>query len=225
MVTVAHMTKKILQEKPFIHEALEKGLVNLGALAEMIQPDIEKELGKVKTTAISMAIRRYMEKNDEYMYRKVKFSFRTSLVVKSDLFEISLSKSQTVHKKLSELYNVVNFESNDTLNIINGNYEILVIGDNKYQKKFLEILKGEKIKSVIENVSSISLRIPDENFEIPGFYYTITKTLALENISIIDLVNTETEATLILDDKDIGKAYEMLKREISFEYYKKDKRR
>ena len=57
--------------------------------------------------------------------------------------------------------------------------------------------------------------------DAPGYYYAITKTLNVNNISIIDVVNTETEATFILYDKDVSKAYNVLKREITVEYYKK----
>lgn len=221
MVTVAHLTKKILQDKPFIHEALANDLINIGALAEKIKPDITKELGKVKTSAVSMAIRRYIEKNKKEFYHKIKLTKKSDLLVKSSLFEISLCKSPAIHKKLIKLYDVIDFSIGDTLNIIQGNYEILIISNDKYKKKFLEILKNQKIKKINDDISSISIKIPKECVESPGFYFAITKTLALENIPILDLVNTETEATLILNDKNISKAYDILKREISVEHYKK----
>ncbi|MGV8168971.1 MAG: hypothetical protein ACP5N3_02850 [Candidatus Nanoarchaeia archaeon] len=220
MVTVSHITKKILQEKPFIHEALEKGLINIMALSETLKPEIEKELGKVKSAAISMAIRRYVEESQQN-YQKSKISFKSGLLVKSDLFEISLSKSDTVHKKLMKLYEVVDFSINDTLNIIHGNYEILIISNEKYRKKFLDILKGEKIKKTETGISSISMKIPEETKSVSGFYYAITKILAMENIPIIDLVNTENEATLLIKDKNVSKAYDSLKKEISIEHYRK----
>ncbi len=221
MVTVAHLTKKILQEKPFVHEALAKELINIGALAEMIQPKIEQEMGKVKTSAVSMAIRRYVEKNKKEFYHRIKLSAKSDMLVKSNLFEISLFKSPTLFKKLMKLYDVVNFNEGDTLNIIHGNYEILIISNVKYKKRFKEILKGEKIKKEKQNISSLSTKIPKECIDTPGFFFAITKALALENIPILDLVNTETEATLILFDKDVTKAYDVLKGEMSVEYYER----
>lgn len=219
MVTIAHLTKKILREKPFIHEALEKDLINIMALAEYIQPDIEKEIGQVKTSAVSMAIRRYIEdtKSD---YEKFKITKKVDVSIKSNLFEISLQKSNTVFKKLMRLYDVVNFEIGDTLNVIQGNYEILIVSNEKYEEKFLKILNGEKIKAVNRNMASISLPIPDEMIDTPGYYYVLSKTFALNNVSIIDVVNTETEATFILHDKDISRAYNILKKEITIEFYK-----
>lgn len=221
MVTISHLTKKILQEKPFIHEALEKNLINIVALAELIKPDIEKEFSSVKISAISMAIRRYLEKNKKEFYNKVFLTKKSDLLIKSNLFEISLLKSHTIYKKLIKLYDIVNFDIGDTLNIIQGNYEILILGNEKYKKKFLDMLKGESVKLVKDNMASISLKIPQECIDNPGFYYTITKILAMANISITDIVNTETEATFVLEDKYIAKAYNILQKEISIEYYKK----
>ena len=119
-----------------------------------------------------------------------------------------------------QLYDVVDFETGDTLNIIHGNYEILVVSNEKYERNFLEKLKGEIVKAINKNMASISLKIPKEMIDAPGYYFVITKTLALNNISIIDLVNTETEATFVFHDKDISKAYDILKRELNIEYYK-----
>ena len=73
MPTIAHLTKKILREKPFIHEALEKDLINIVSLSELIKPEIESELGQVKLSAISMAIRRYVEKSKQ-VYKKFKIT-------------------------------------------------------------------------------------------------------------------------------------------------------
>jgi hypothetical protein len=220
MVTISHITQKVLQDKPYLHEALEKDLVNLGALAEMIRPEIEKELGqKVKTSSISMAIRRYLEKKKQFL-KKVRLSKKIDLLVKSNLFEISLSRTPHLHKPIAQLYTIVNFTGGDTLNIIYGNYEVLIISNDKYKKKFLDILKDEDIVEVKENISSLSINIPHDCLYTPGLYFAVTKLLFLENIPIIDIVNTKTEATLILWDKDIPRGYAVVKDGIQLEYYR-----
>jgi hypothetical protein len=167
-----------------------------------------------------MAIRRYLEKTKKN-YQKFQITKKVDILIKTNLFEISLQKSNTIFTKLMKLYEVVDFNKGDTLNIIQGNYEILIIGNEKYEKTFLDILKGETVKAVNHNMASISLQIPNEMIDAPGYYFVITKTLALNNISIIDLVNTESEATFVLHDSDITRAYNILKREITVDYYNK----
>ena len=63
MVNVSHLVEKIIEQKPFLQEALSKGIVNNAALAEELRPQIEKELKKeVKFSAVNMAVRRLSEK-------------------------------------------------------------------------------------------------------------------------------------------------------------------
>ena len=119
-----------------------------------------------------------------------------------------------------ELYNVIDAGEGDTLNIIQGNHEVLIISDSIHEKKFEKILKGQKIKRIKRNISSLSIRIPREVIDTPGFYFSITRVLAIENIPIVDIVNTETEATLIIEDKYVTKAYSLLKQNIKMEYWK-----
>jgi hypothetical protein len=71
-------------------------------------------------------------------------------------------------------------------------------------------------------LASISLRIPQPFAEVPGFYFSVTRALALANIPIIEIVNTQSEAAFILEDKHIPKAYALLGEKITIEYYRKD---
>lgn len=166
-----------------------------------------------------MAIRRYLERKKRLL-RKISLSKKTDILVKSNLFEISLQRSGKLHKVITRLYQIVDFDRGDTLNIIFGNYEVLIISNDKYKEEFLEVLKDESISEVKENLSSISINIPEECLYVPGFYFAVTKLLLLENISIVDIINTKTEATLLLFDKDIPKSYAALKDGINLEYYK-----
>jgi aspartokinase len=220
MVTVSHLTKKLIMEKPYVHECLEKGLINIGALSELIYNDIERELGPVKISAVSMAIRRFVEKTN-LSYKKSIKEFNPEMIIKSNLIEISVVKSHDLYKKLVSFFDIVDFDFGNTLNIIHGNNEVLIISNDTYKNHFLKILKKERIKNVKENISSISIKIPQENIEVPGFYYSITRVLTLNNITILDIVNTESEATFILNDKQISKAYDLLKSELKLHSYDK----
>jgi hypothetical protein len=219
MVNISQVTKKILEEKPFIHESLEKGLVNIGALADYIKPQIEKELKiKVKSSAISMAIRRYLDKKNKFL-KQVNLLKKTDLFLKSNLFEISVLKTPSLYSKLMKFYDVVDFKLGDTLNIIEGNFEVLIISNQKYLSKFLKILKSEKLLNKKKDLSAVSIRIPSDCLGVPGFYFAVTKMLLLENIPIVDVVSTHTEATFIFDDVNIVKAYAVLKEGILVKYY------
>jgi aspartokinase len=43
-----------------------------------------------------------------------------------------------------------------------------------------------------------------------GIYYLIFKTLAWENINVIEVVSTMSELTIVLDDQEVVRAFNLL---------------
>ena len=80
MVTVSHIVKKIVNERPVLQETIIEGIISYGALAEKIKPYIERELGKrVKEPAIVMALRRYSDEITKKSSKRIKFDVNTKL--------------------------------------------------------------------------------------------------------------------------------------------------
>ena len=105
MPTVAHVVEKIIEEKPFLQEALSKGIINNAALADSLKPDIERELKKeVKFSAINMAIRRIGEKLEKTFVEKAKFDSQTDITIKSNLVEITVYKMEDIQLKLKKMH-------------------------------------------------------------------------------------------------------------------------
>lgn len=216
MVNVAHIVEKIISEKPFLQEALARGIVNNSALAEEIIPEIEKELKKkVKFPAVNMAIRRLSEKLDKSFIVNAKFDQNTDISIRSDLVEIPVFKMEDVQDNIKELYGLVNFRKGDFLTVTQGLHEVMVITNKRYEKKVMELFSKKSVKKVISNLSSITINIPDESVDEVGLFYLVTRALTWENINIIDIVSTLNEMTFILREDDTARAYDCLKNLIS----------
>jgi hypothetical protein len=54
------------------------------------------------------------------------------------------------------------------------------------------------------------MSVPYETCEIPGFYYLITRGLAFNNISILNLSNIHIQFLFLFHNKDLSKAYQVL---------------
>lgn len=224
MVNISHIVEKIVSEKPFLQEALARGIVNNSALAEELIPEIEKELKKkVKFSAVNMAIRRLSEKLDKSFIVNVRFDQDTDISTRSDLVEIPVFKSEEVQEHIKGLYDIVNFKKGDFLTVTQGLHEVMIITNKRYEKKVLELFSKKSIKQVITDVSSITINIPDESLETVGLFYLVTRALTWENINIIDIVSTLNEMTFIIREEDTAKAYECLKNLIADNKSKKRK--
>lgn len=210
MVTISHVVQKILGNKPFLEEAISKGIVSYASLARQMQKEIEEELGKeAKLFAIIMALRRHAEKikvKDE----KTNFEFHSEVTMKTNLCDICVLKSPKLMSELKNLYGMVDFDKGDTFNVSQGNYEISIVTNEKYREKLLQHLHSEKIIDVKNNLVSLSLRYPQEFFETPGVIFQVIRNLAWENINIYEAISTHTEFTLVVNKKDSVRAYKML---------------
>lgn len=216
MVTIAHLVEKIIEQKPFLQEALGRGIVNNAALAEELMPEIEKELKKkVKFSAVNMAIRRLAEKLNQTFIAKAKFDKDTDITIKSDLIEIITFKLEDIESYLKKLYGIVDFKKGDFLTITQGINEVMIITNKKYENKILGIFPIRAIKKTIKKLSSITINIPESSVGTLGLFYMITRTLAWENINIVDIVSTFTELTFIIDEDDTARAFDTLKKLIS----------
>jgi aspartokinase len=212
MVTVSHLVEKIIEQKPFIQEALSSGIINNAALAEQMLPEIEKELKKkVKFSAVNMAIRRLSEKLEQSFIVKAKFDKNSDITVKSDLIEITVYKLEDVQKYVGELYTLVDLKGGDLLTITQGLHEVMMITNQKYENKILELFPKRIIKKSIKNLSSLTINIPEESFENVGLFYIVTRALNWENISIVDIVSTFTEMTFIIKEEDTARSFNVLK--------------
>ncbi len=212
MVTISHIVQKLVDDKIFIQEPMSKGIVSYGPLAEQLKPEIEKELGKkVKTHAIVMALRRYTDAIKE-KHKEVNFDYSSEIILKTDVCDIALLRSSSLLKKLKSLYDVVDFEKGDILNIIHGGHEVSVVTNDRYREKLLYILKGEKILNLEKNLVCLTLTYSKNYLYTPGVIYNVVRNLAWENINIFEIVSTNTELTFILHKKDAVKGYSVLEK-------------
>ena len=93
-----------------------------------------------------------------------------------------------------------------------GIYETTLIISDIIADDIIEIFKDEHLTFKIANLSSITIKLPEENTSVFGVYYHILKKLAYEGINILEIVSTTHEFTVIVNDKDVDAAFSVLKR-------------
>ncbi len=211
MVTIAHLTKKIIEQRPFFQEALAKGIINYGSLADLILPEIKKELKKeVKHSAVMMALRREAERLEKTVITTIKFSKDTEITIKSNLIEITVQKTPGLLKRLEKLYKYIEFEKGDMLSVTQGSIEVTIVTNSKYKDKLYNVFDKENIVSEIENIASLSINIPENAVDEYGLFYIVARALTWENIPIIELVSTFREMILILNEDDVTQAFKVM---------------
>jgi len=213
MITIPEIVEDIVRRSPFLEEALHQKIINLSALARKIRPDVERGVMKdVQEGAIIMALKRLSQKIQGRQLRLEVFGGVPDLMLRSNLFEATFSNSDTLVIKQKNLLEQLKFRRNYFLTVTQGIFETTVIASRELKDQILKVFQGEKKISHFDNLSSINVRLPKNNPLIPGIYSFMLKALAWEGISVIEVVSTCNEFTIILMDQDIDAAFTSIKR-------------
>lgn len=212
MITVPEATKKIIERSRYLAEAMSKGLINYSALARYIRPELEEMLFKdVSESSIIMALKRL----EPYFRPKYKhtnvFQHSPEMIVRSNLIELTVANSEAMTKKLPSIMDVYTNQQKYFFTLTEGVSETTIIASRDLLEKIKTIINGEKVLETFTNLSSITIRLPQEVLNSPGIFYFFLKSLAWEGISIVEIVSTYSEFTIILEDKEVNKAFAVLK--------------
>ncbi len=212
MASIAKIVEDIVMEQPFLADALQRGIVNYGAVADELLERVQKETKeKVNHAAVMMALRRLAEKLEQRDVRAPRFNEESDVTVRSNLFELTAANTKRAFDAINEYRTLVAYERGEIFTVTHGLNELTVISNRKHLSKLKEALRREQIKNVTEELSLLTVRLPSEAIRTPGYFYSLVKALAWENINIIEIVSTLTELTFALHDKDVPRAYTLVK--------------
>ena len=68
----------------------------------------------------------------------------------------------------------------------------------------------ERLIHNVENLASITIKLPEGNLEQSGFYYFILKQLAWADISLQEIISTTNEMTIVVKEEDINQTFAIL---------------
>ena len=212
-MSISKIIDEIIAGSPFLEEALTDGLINISSLARKIKPEVEAKLKeKVKEGAIVMAINRRPQGYYLKISRGIK-SFMHQLgdiIVRSDLRDYTYANSTSLiscHRRLMEQ---IDREKDLFCTFSQGVYESTIIVSQSMDDMVMKIYEKEKLLSKKTGLTSMTIRLPDDNTEISGVYYYILKNLAWAGVNIHEVISTTNEFTIVVTDNFVNQAFAIL---------------
>jgi hypothetical protein len=214
MKTVASVVEQYLKTKPFLLNSLSEGIINLTSLARVMMPEIELHLGKdIKQGAVVMALKRISEELDFKLNHKISKVLNKigEITVRSSLTDYTFLTSDSILDSQAKLMSEINKRKNVFYTSSRGVSETSIIVSSSVTDLIEKYLSTEKLLFVTEDLSSISIKLPQENVSIPGVYYYIFQSLAWEGIVIREVISTTNEFSIIVDEIQIDMAFKVIK--------------
>jgi hypothetical protein len=214
MNTISSVVEQYIKSKPFLLSSLSQGIINLTSLSRIMMPELESHLGKeVKQGAIVMALKRLSEELDFKINYKISKVLKNigEITVRSSLTDYTFVISDTLLENQARLLAEINKAHDIFYTSSRGVNETNIVVSNSIASTIETIFRGEKLTHKIEDLSSITVKLPQENISTPGVYYYIFQRLAWEGIIIHEVISTTNEFTIIVSDDQIDIAFKVIK--------------
>lgn len=192
-----------------VKKNLFEGVINVRALAKRIISDLHTNWS---LHSVISAIRRYEGKAEQrdYMKELYKQLKAAKLSTKTKLCSVLFYKKSAVRKRLSELFATIDFEGGDILRIFEVSKYIKIIIDEKTIINVNKIFDKDQIVNIEKNIGELNIIYSEEITKIPGLFAAIANELAANNISIVDSMICHSEHIIIVQEKDIQHAFDVL---------------
>jgi hypothetical protein len=214
-MNLSSLCEDYVNRSPFLREAIAEDLINISALARKIKPEVELSMKKpVKDGALIMAIKRMTPGNYTKLTDEIPKMIQEigDFVVRSGLDNFTLANSDVVKSKQAKFIEKAQQAQNGFYTICNGVTETTFVLNSSLSLIFNEIFKDEKVISSHKNLASVTIKLPNLNIDVSGFYYYILKHLAWEGINLVEVVSTTNEFSLVVGMDDIDTTFSVLMR-------------
>lgn len=213
MKTIQESVESIIRKTPFIEEALNEKLINVSSLARIILPEVDKMLKKqVKVGAVMMAINR-ISPASELRIRKNIRKFTLSLgdfIVRSDLSDYTYKNTKSLLREIAKILAVAADNNDSFITVSTGIFETNIVISQRLKPYIKDFFIHERLIHNVENLASITIKLPEGNLEQSGFYYYILKQLAWADISLQEIISTTNEMTIVVKEEDINQTFAIL---------------
>ena len=213
MTSLSKIIEQEIDNVPFLRENLSDGLVNTSALARRLKPGLEGKLNKkIKDSTIIMAIGRLPLSKHKSIEKKLMNIIDDigDMVVRSNPVKYNFRNYTGIAKNQSSFLEKSETFTDSFYTVSRGINETTLIINSQLQNILEERMDAKHLLTKTDNLSAITVKLPENNVEIEGVYYYILKKLAWKSITIEEVISTTNEFTIVVKSDLISKAFEVL---------------
>jgi len=192
-MTIAQNVRSYLRNKPYLLEALEKGIVNLSELSRQIQ----HELKTSNTSAVKAALRRFAEEAQKHKQKR-----------EEKVLQVLKRSAMVVYDRKSVMITNKEIDGKNALKVDLLDKHVYLLDRSDLPERISALVKHEDCTMIV-------VHSPEELEATPGVVAFLATLLAEQNVNIIEFISCWTETILVVEKKDSLKAYEVLSNMVS----------
>lgn len=192
-MTIAKNVRSYLRNKPYLLEALEKGIVNLSELSRQIQ----QELKTKNTSAVKAALRRFAAEAQRHKQKR-----------EEKVLQVLKRSGIAVYDRKAVMITTKDIETKNALKVDLLDKHVYLLDRSDLPERISALVKHEDCTMIV-------VHSPEELEATPGVVAFLAALLAEQNVNIIEFISCWTETIMVVEKKDSLKAYEILSNMVS----------
>lgn len=212
MGSVAETVREIVSRDGIVLEALRRGFVNHRALARWV---IETHgLDASEEAALSGLRRRETGLGEPVIEAARRVLAQASLRVRSDVVLLVVPRDPRALGTLQGLSGTVDLSGTQPSRITRGQEAVKLVVDEDDLDAVLDQLGSVPVDDVVEDLTELQVRLPQEALDTPGVLMLLCSALALLKINLVDVTTGVDEHLLVVPEREATLAYQALRGEI-----------
>ena len=192
-MTIAQDVRSYLRNKPYLLEALEKGIVNLSELSRQIQLELKTR----NTSAVKAALRRFSAELQRHKQKR-----------EEKVLQVLRRSGIAVYDKKSVMITTKEIDAKNGLKVDLLDKHVYLLDRSDLPERINALVKHEDCTMIV-------VHSPEELEATPGVVAFLATLLAEQNVNIIEFISCWTETIMVVEKKDSLKAYEVLSNMVS----------
>ncbi|MHA1143227.1 MAG: hypothetical protein ACTSRW_00645 [Candidatus Helarchaeota archaeon] len=217
-LTIAEATRRVIQTRPSLIDAMKQEVINFSALAERLKREVQtlvQRNKKINVEAIKMALMRHSkELTEKWIILEKQLAGilgQSKLELKNDLMVLTIRQIALLDPNI-ELTKLMN--DTDFFQLIQGTTFFSIIADADHEQRLIKLLNKRNILKVKREQSALILKCPDTIADAPGIVAYVTNLFAQSNINITEFLSCHTDTIFVIDRKLGRQAYQILEDQI-----------
>ena len=133
------------------------------------------------------------------------------ITVRSSLTDYCFKLSETLLLAQAEFLTAIKDKKDIFYTSSRGVGESNIVVNGNISNLIEDLFREEVCIDKIENLSAITVKLPNDNVKIPGIYYFIFQRLSWEGGNINEVISTSNEFTILMDEDSVNVAFEVIK--------------
>jgi aspartokinase len=202
------VVKGVIDNDLSLQDALSRKYGNYTAIARLIKPKVEKDLGrKVNFESLVTSVKR-IKPRFQISPGGIEDVLAQSVVnVRTDVAKLNLEKSK---RSLEAARNIMATYQEEFLQVSESNSAITMVFDQKLLEEIHKKFHDEDVLDEQSDLAAIIVHSPTEIVRTPGVVLSIYMKIAENHVNIEDTVSCFTDTIVVIRMDDVARTFSTL---------------